>query len=104
MPEATAFFYFLFEKCGLARVVGPDLTITSELPVPRANQERPRELLAGRDWIPLFFGKIDHDDIRVLTQAVEHDLFPVAGDVEGLHSGPVLQPGKWARFHGSEIE
>jgi len=66
--------------------------ITSASPVTRADQERPRELLAGHDWITLFFGKIDHDDMRVLTQAVEHDLFPVAGDVEGPHSGPVLKP------------
>src|ERR1700731_3813783 len=35
----------------------------------------------------LFFGKIDHDDMRVLTQAVEDDLFPVAGDVESPHGG-----------------
>ena len=52
----------------------------------------------------LFFGKIDHDDMRVLTQAVEHDLFPVAGDVEGPHAGTVLKSGERARLHGSEIE
>jgi len=54
--------------------------------------------------ITLFFGKIDHDDLRVLTQAVEHDLFPVAGDVEGPHGGTVLKPGEWAGLHGCEIE
>jgi len=54
--------------------------------------------------ITLFFGKIDHDNLRVLTQAVEHDLFPVAGDVEAPHGGTVLKPSEWAGLHGCEIE
>ena len=54
--------------------------------------------------ITLFFGKIDHHDLRVLTQPVEHDLFPVAGDVEGPHGGTVLKPGEWTGLHGCEIE
>jgi hypothetical protein len=56
-----------------------------------------QELVSARYWIraiPLFFGKIDHDDLRVFAQAVEDDLFPVAGDVEGPHDGTVLQTGE----------
>ena len=38
----------------------------------------------------LFLRKIDHDDLRVFAQAVEDDLFAVACDIEGPHSGAVL--------------
>ena len=52
----------------------------------------------------LFLGKIDHDDLRVFAQAVEDDLFSVAGDVEGPHGRTFLKPGKWPRLHRSKIE
>ena len=38
----------------------------------------------------LFLGKINRDDLRVFTYAVEHDLLPVPGDVESPHGGAVL--------------
>ena len=52
----------------------------------------------------LFLGKIDYDYIRVLPQAVEHDLFPVARDVAGPHRGTVLKPSERAGFHGGELK
>ena len=39
----------------------------------------------------LSFWELDQDDLRVLAQAVEHDLLPVRRDIEGLHSGTVLK-------------
>jgi hypothetical protein len=100
-------------------LISANLRITSELPVLGTFQDTSRG--SGRDefltpnrvvrdcellviGLRLFLGKIDHDDLRVFAQAVEDDLFSVAGDVEGPHGGTVLQPGEGARLHRGEIE
>jgi hypothetical protein len=52
----------------------------------------------------LGLGEINQDDVGIVPQAIEHDLFAVRRDVEGSHRGANVETGQGARFFRGEIE
>jgi hypothetical protein len=48
--------------------------------------------------------QIDEHDIRIITQAVEYDLFAVGRDIERAHSGGAVQMSELAALPCGQIE
>ena len=54
--------------------------------------------------LSLVFREIDQDDVRVITQSVEHDPRSVGGDVKCADGAGVVEPSQLAVLHRRQVE
>ena len=91
--------------CGSARTRVVDTADTKYVGVTDATTRthKDKNVGAGGSSAELF-GQFDHEDIRIIPQTIEHNLFAVCRDVEVLHLKARLQFGELTLFSCAQID
>src|SRR5262245_4637088 len=93
-----------------ALIGGPRMMLTREagqfrFPNLTPGSQCPRHRDAGsKQCVLLPGGKVDQHNIRILSQAIENDLFTIRCNIKRPHGSAVVETRELSRLHGCYVE